>query len=151
MPTLSLRSHSGFSMPELLIAVFILSVIFSGTMMVFIKTSELNEISANMSAATVVAANRVHQVESAAFSNIVADYDNVAFTTTGLNGRGVTYVDDTNPDLLVVTTVVSWRQKDGRLFGEDADLDGFLDGGEDANGNGRLDSPVELTTERYDS
>jgi len=33
-----------------------------------------------------------------------------------------------------------------RIIGEDKDLDGILDTGEDSNGNGRLDSPLEIVT-----
>jgi prepilin-type N-terminal cleavage/methylation domain-containing protein len=146
------RNQNGFSLPELLIATFVLTIIFTGSVLVFIKTAELNEISSSMSTAMSSARNRVVQIEIAAFDSVYGNYHGVSFTPTGLtNSKGVTYVDNSNPELLVITTVVSWTQKNGRLFGEDADLDGNLDAGEDANGNGRLDSPVELTTERYDS
>jgi hypothetical protein len=48
-------------------------------------------------------------------------------------------------DLLELTVSVCWKQK-GRVIGEDKDLDGVLDSGEDANGNGMIDSSVELKT-----
>jgi len=46
--------------------------------------------------------------------------------------------------LLEVILTVSWKQRDGRIIGEDLNLNGILDAGEDANSNGRLDSPSEL-------
>jgi hypothetical protein len=30
------------------------------------------------------------------------------------------------------------------VYGEDKDLDGVLDAGEDLNGNGKLDAPVQI-------
>jgi len=47
--------------------------------------------------------------------------------------------------LLQATVSVCWRQKN-RVIGEDKNLNGALDAGEDANGNKIIDSPVELTT-----
>jgi len=47
--------------------------------------------------------------------------------------------------LLEVIITVCWRQSDGRLFGEDANLNGVLDTGEDTlTVNNRLDSPAQL-------
>jgi hypothetical protein len=59
----------------------------------------------------------------------------------------VVYMNDVNPDLLEITISVCWRQG-GRVMGEDTDLDGNLDAGEDKSSplNGIIDSPVELVT-----
>jgi len=46
--------------------------------------------------------------------------------------------------VLEVFTTAAWRHYDGRTFGEDRNLTGTLDAGEDLNNNSRLDSPVEL-------
>ena len=68
------------------------------------------------------------------------------FTVNNIpQNRGVVYVDDSNPELLKVTISVSWKQGN-TVVGEDRNLDGSLNAGEDSNGNGILDSPVELTT-----
>jgi len=58
---------------------------------------------------------------------------------------GVVYVDDTNPELLEVTVSVCWQQV-LRVIGEDKNLNGVLDAGEDTNGNGKIDSSVQLVT-----
>ena len=58
-------------------------------------------------------------------------------------------MDDSNPDLLHVSVVFCWKQPNGRVLGEDKDLDGQLDVGEDMNSNGRLDSIVQIETYIY--
>jgi prepilin-type N-terminal cleavage/methylation domain-containing protein len=144
-------NNKGFSMPEVLIATMLLAVILTSVMVVLVRTMELNEIAANMSEATIAAKNKMTQMENTSFSQVHSTYNNVSFAITGLNGMGIMYVDNSNPDLLTINTVVCWRQGNGRIFGEDVDLDGVLDAGEDVNGNGVIDSTVEFTTLRYDS
>jgi hypothetical protein len=54
-----------------------------------------------------------------------------------------TYVD---AEMIEVVVSVSWQDRNGRIMGEDLDLDGTLDGGEDTNSDGELSSPVSLRT-----
>jgi prepilin-type N-terminal cleavage/methylation domain-containing protein len=147
----NLKNNQGFSLPEVLVSTMLLAVILTSVMVVLVRTMELNEIAANMAEATVAAKNKVTAMENTSFSQVYSTYNNISFAISGLNGRGITYVDNSNPELLTINTVVCWKQSNGRLFGEDADLDGVLDAGEDANGNGKIDSTVEFTTSRYDS
>lgn len=134
----------GFTLIELLIAMAIMVITISGILMSYLRCLELNEISKNSMVALQAAASRMEQVKSTAFAQIKANFNNVPFAVTGLNAMGTSYVDDSDPELLQVVVSVSWRQKNGRLFGEDANLNGQIDAGEDGNGNGILDSPVQL-------
>ena len=59
-------------------------------------------------------------------------------------GKGVIYIDSTNPNLLQVKISVSWRDNNGRIVGDDLDLDGDLDSGEDSDGNLQLDSVATI-------
>jgi len=61
---------------------------------------------------------------------------------------GVVYVDDTaNSELLDVTVSVCWRQGN-KVIGEDTNLNGVLDVGEDTIiANNIIDSTVELVTQ----
>jgi len=47
--------------------------------------------------------------------------------------------------LLKVKAVICWRDKN-RVFGEDQNLNGVLDAGEDINKNGEIDSPCQAET-----
>jgi|SRR6185503_1846383 len=147
----SLRNKSGFTLPEILIAVALLTVIFSGVILTYFRCMELNEISANTSTAVLAAKSKIAEMETTAFNSVDATYNNVPFAVTGLDGMGVSYVDDSTPGILTITTVVGWRQSNGRVFGEDTNLNGQLNGSEDLNGNNRLDSIVTFETQRFDT
>jgi len=49
-------------------------------------------------------------------------------------------------DVREVILVPSFRGKSNRVVGEDQNLNGVLDGGEDTDGNGRLSSIYEIVT-----
>ena len=144
-------NNKGFTLAELMIAAIILAVTFVGMLLTYLRCMELNEISRNSSLVIQAATSELEDIKNTPFSQVFANHNGTTFTVAGINGIGVVTVDNTNADLLEVVISFSWRQSNGRLLGEDADLDGQLDGGEDQNGNGRLDSPVDLISYIYDS
>ena len=141
--------NRGFTLAELMVAAAIFLFVLGGILFSYITCLELAEIAKNSSLATHAAKSKLEEIKNTAFNQIYANYHNVSFTAAGLNGRGVRYVDNSDPDLLHVIIEFCWRQPNGRIIGEDQDLDGLLDGGEDDNGNGRLDSIVILDTYIY--
>ena len=145
------QNNKAFSLSELMIAALVFSATFAGIIMVFFRCIELSELARNSSAAVNAVKSRIATIENTAFDQIVSTYNNTTFTTNGVNGTGITYVTSLDADLLRVTLVFSWREKNGRAMGEDTDINGTLNAGEDANGNGVLDSPVEMTTYIYDT
>lgn len=65
------------------------------------------------------------------------------------NGSCVVYIREIDPigeNLKEARVVVSWKQRLGRIIGEDINLNGELDTGEDKTGghSGELDSPCEI-------
>ncbi len=150
MPIKLLR-NKGFSLSELMIATLIFTLAFAGTIIVFFRCIELSELARNSSAAVNASRSLLASIENTPFANISATYNNTTFTAAGVNGRGVTYVTGLDADLLRVTTVFCWQEKNGRVMGEDTNINGALNAGEDANTNGVLDSPVEMTTYIYDT
>ena len=145
----ALLAKKGFTMPELLVAVLLLISIFTGAMLIFVNCLELSDLASNSSAAILAAKNKLTEITNTPVSQIYTNYNNIAFNINGLNGKGVSYVNNADPSLLSVTVVIGWKQGNGRLIGEDVDLDGQLDPGEDKNGNNRLDSLVQLITLKY--
>ena len=141
-----LRSKKGISLVEILIAAGILGVVLVGQIKLFIVCSGLATISGNMTMATAAAQSKLEEIRGHDYADIVADYSGATFDLTDIVGKGVVYVDSSNPDLLEVEVVVSWQDKNNRIVGEDTDLDGVLDIGEDTNGNGRLDSIVAISS-----
>ncbi len=141
-----LKTSQGFTLAEVLIAVLILIPVCVGAMYVFVKCVELSELARHSSEAVRAVKTRISEIENAPFDQIKATFHGVVFTAGGIDGTGVTYVNEGELDMLTVTATFCWREKNGRVMGEDTDMDGALDSGEDTNNNGRLDSPVTVTT-----
>ncbi len=148
---IKLKTHRGLTLPELLIATIILLPLFVGTILSFIKSMEICEMSRHSSMAILACKNKIAEIEDTDFSLVYGTFNNTTFTITDLNGIGVVYVDNTDPNLLEITLSFCWQERNGRIIGEDLDLDGQIDGGEDSNSNGMLDSTVQLTTARFNT
>jgi len=146
-----LSNNKGFSLSEVMIATLIFTFTFAGTIIVFFRCIELSEMARNSSTAVNAVKSRLASIENTPFANILATYNNTTFTAAGVTGTGVTYVTSLDVDLLRVTIVFCWQEKNGLVLGEDKNINGALNAGEDANGNGVLDSLVELTTYVYDT
>lgn len=145
------RDGGGFTFVELLLAVSILAVIVVGIQEMFIMASVLGDVSSNTSIAIIEARNKIEEIRNTPFDDIVTNYSlagdpGKTFNAVNIQGKGVVTIDDTDPLLLKVTVDVSFLCKNNRKIGEDKNLDGILEGGEDDNGNGKLDSVATLTT-----
>ena len=142
--------NNAFTLTELLVATLLLACLFSGVMVTFFRCLELSEVSNNSTTAVLAAKSKLSEIENTDFSQISANYNNVSFNVADVNAKGVTYVTATSADVLTISVVICWKQSNGRVYGEDNNLNGTLNTGEDKNGNGQLDSIVSLTTVKYD-
>lgn len=142
-------NRRGMTLVEVIISTGIFLMAAIGILYSFAKCIELNEVGKDSTIAVVGVKNKVEEIKMANFSSIFTTYNNTTFTITGLNGKGVIYVDNSNARLLEVKVVFCWRLADGRLIGEDKNLNGVLDTGEDKNGNGEIDSNVQIITRIY--
>ena len=133
-----------------MVTVAILGFSLSGLLGIFVYCSMLSDIAGNMSKALRGAQGKLEEIRDHNYSLITADYASAGnpgnkFDAAQLSkSKGAIYIDSTNPDLLQVKVAVSWKNENGRLSGEDSNLNGVIDGGEDINGNNELDSPVCL-------
>ncbi len=139
----------GFTLVELLVASSILTVVIIGLLISYLRCLELAELSRNVSIATDISRSRMEEIKNTEFAQIEATYSGVTFTSASLTGMGVSYVTAVNADLLQVTVSFCWQQKNGLIVGEDKNLNGAIDGGEDVNNNGMLDSVVQLVNYIY--
>ena len=141
------RSKKGFTLPEILLAAVIALFALCGILLTYITCLDTVKLSKNVSIATSAAQGLIEDIRSTPFPQIITNYDQLIFTVNNIpSSRGIVYVDDTNPELLLVTVSVCWKQGN-RIIGEDTNLNGALDAGEDTNGNGIIDSTVELVTQ----
>ncbi len=145
-----IKRNKGFALVEVMIAAVIMVLAFVGILVTYMKCMELNEMSRNKSNATRFCKTRMEVINMAAFSALVTTYNRLAFFPVAGSSAGVSYVTLINPSLAQITVSYCWRQKNGLIIGEDRDFDGVLDPGEDTNGNGIIDSPVQLVTYKYD-
>ncbi len=137
---------NGLTLVELLVATMVFSLAFLGLLLTFVKSMELHETSRNSTYALNAVKSRVEQIKNTDFHQIYNNYHRISFTDAAVSGVGISYVDNSDPDLLKIWVSFSWRQKNSRVVGEDQDLDGILDAGEDLDSNGMLSSPVQVST-----
>ncbi len=142
------KKISGFTLLELMIGAAVLIEALVGLIAAYTGCFTLNEEARNLTIAINGAQDKMEEIRNLSFNQIAAQ-DGTNFEIDGLSdtdSEGIVEVDSSNPDLLVVIVSICWRQKGGRIIGEDSNLNGDLDAGEDANGNNQLDSPVRLVT-----
>jgi type II secretory pathway pseudopilin PulG len=141
------RFKKGFVLPEVLLAAAIAAFAICGLLLMYIASTDLIRTSKNASIATSAALGLMEEIRDTPFPQIVTDYELLTFSVNNIpRSLGIVYVDDTDPEFLLVTISVCWIQGN-RTIGEDLNLNGRLDAGEDTNGNGIIDSTVELVTQ----
>jgi len=145
-------NQKAFTLAEILLVVGIMAVVIVGMGQLFIYTALQAELAGNKSIAVTLAQSKIDEIRTHAYSAIPVNFGSGGtpgnvFSTPGLNnGVGLVRIDSSDPELLGIEVLVSWQDKYGRIMGEDLDMDGILDSGEDTNGNSKLDSPVTLVT-----
>lgn len=140
------NSVTGFTLVEIVLAVAILGSVLCGILGIYASCFVLAATSKNVNISTNAVLSLIEEIRSSPFNRIVTDYNGLNFLVNGIPAsRGVIYVNSTNPQFLEVTIAVCWRQGN-RIIGEDRNLNGLLDAGEDINGNAMIDSSVEFIT-----
>lgn len=155
MPMIRSCSEKAFSLVEVLVAAAVLAFAFAGMLATYISLFALSDISEKYLIANNALQTEMEKVRLMNFSDITA-LDGTTFSVDGLpSGDAVGRIEvtdyslRTNPKetLRKVRMVVCFRHKGQIIVGEDKNLNGGLDSGEDVSPhNGRLDSPVEAVS-----
>ena len=145
------KGLKGFTLVELLVTVGIVSVVLVGLMQMFVYCNVLAELGGNMTKVLSAASDKIEEMRNYNYDAIVTDYASGGavgntFDLSQPAGKGVVYIDSSNANLLNVTVVVTFLNRNQRIVGEDVNLNGVLDAGEDLDGNGQIDSRVKLMT-----
>lgn len=135
--------RAGFTLLELTLTAVILTSVLIALLGVAIYCFNLAETNYNTTIAYHSAREQVEAVFSAVGS-ITAG--NATFIPANFEGIGRLEIAEVSPDVFQVRAAVCWRQRGRRIIGEDVNLNGALDGGEDSNDDGVLNSPCELIT-----
>jgi len=147
------KNQNGFTLVELMMVVGILTYVILALVQLFIYTSTSAQLGGNKTLALSEVQNKIEEIRNYEFDDVATDYASSGtpgnkFDLIKLTGKGVITLDSSVANLLTIEIVACWQDKYGRIIGEDTDLDGVLDTGEDANGNNKIDSPVTLITMR---
>ena len=143
------KNTSGLTLLEVMIATAILVIAISGLLATFTGLFSLNENARNLSLAIISAQDKMEEIRESNFNNIYNTYNNASFDVAGFDpgeAKGSISIDNSDPDLLEVYASVSWRERSNRIIGEDVNLNGSLDAGEDLNTDNRLNSPAEIAS-----
>ena len=144
-------AHRGFTLLELAIAVAIFILAICGIISLFVSLSGFTESAGNITRMINVARGEFEtNIRNANFDSL-ANYSLLPPAIPN-NMSLICYVQNypTNPpiinDVKQVLLVVNYRQRGNYVFGEDKNVNGILDDGEDTDGNGRLSSICEIAT-----
>lgn len=162
---------SGFTLIEVLFTFGILAFCVCGVLLTYIQMFMLADLSRDTTLATNAAQAKMEEIKKTVLTGLDSSHcdgcscpspgfrDGCIFDITGFTGtnaKGKIEISDitlrtpATETLKRVRIVVSFTSR-GRVFGEDRNLNGILDIGEDRDapgqpGYGRLDSPLELIT-----
>lgn len=137
----------------MLLTVTILGVSICGILLTYINMFMLSDLSRDLTMATNAVQAKMEEVKKNSFDTLSAlngtTFDIFGFDSGKAKGRievsDVTLRNPSTETLKKVRIVVCFKSRD-RVIGEDANLNGALNTGEDTNNNNRLDGPVELIT-----
>ena len=148
-----MKKSQGFTLIEVLITTLFLSVALLSTLGLFAYSLTSAETNRNSTIAQYEVEGKIEEICANDYSIIKTTYTNAgAIKNTPFNlinnltGRGVIIAQElagaTN-GLLKVKVAVCYGQGQ-RIIGEDTNLNGVLDAGEDLNGNNEIDSPYAI-------
>lgn len=139
----------GMTLLELSIGAAVLIVALVGLLVIFFRNLALNENSRDLTLAIYAIQEKLEEIRNTTFSAIYSTYNGMRFEPAGFSSEdaeGSISINNSNPNLLQVSIEVSWRESTNRVVGEDKNLNGLLDAGEDLNGNVQIDSPARVVT-----
>lgn len=146
----AIKGRAGFTLIELMVATAILVSALVGLLGVFIACFNLNELTKGLTMSLNGIQVKMEEIRTLPFDSISSNAGPFDIKTMdNANSAGIVEVTAVNGSdaLLMVTVTACWSQKSGRIIGEDSNLNGvFVPGTEDKNGNGKLDSPVQIVT-----
>ena len=143
------KKKRGFTLVEIVISTIIMAIAITSTLQLLIYLLQMNESSRS----SVVCMNRIaglmDEIKNVDYSDIIGNYNGRQFAlneliSRGIQHRGVVIANEIEAGFLTrVKIIVCWKNKN-RIMGEDINFNGVLDGSEDMNGNGELDSPTMI-------
>ena len=140
-------SKDGFTLAEVLLAVSILALGLCGILVSYINMLIFSDLSRDFTLVTNALQSKAEEIKRTSFGSLSAlngtTFDISGFSSTGAKGA-VEVTDIAGYSDLKRIRIITCFKSRARVIGEDGNLNGILNIGEDTNNNGRLDSPAEL-------
>lgn len=153
-----MTKKSGFTLIEVLFTFGILAFCICGVLLTYLQMLILTDLSRDLTLATNAVVAKMEELKKTSYDNLLAldgsVFDINGFTGADAKGRievsDVTVRSPSPTETLKKARIVVCFKSRGRVIGEDRNLNGRWDAGEDQNGTGyaagRLDAPIELVT-----
>ena len=138
-------NRKGFTLLELMIASGVLVIVLTGLLSAYISCLEMNETTKNSNLALGAVQEELENLRKAPFQTLDTTYTFYATGPFANLSLGKAVINTTNSSFYRVDAGMCWKQRSSRIIGECIDNNGTLVFN-DTNGNGILDSPVQLTT-----
>jgi Tfp pilus assembly protein PilV len=114
---MKVRSKKGFVLPEVMLAAAIAAFAVCGILLMYVTAMDLIRTSKNDSIAISAAQGLIEEIRNTPFPKIALTpgedeqgFSGLTFTVAGIaSSSGLVSVDDTDPELLLVTVSVRWR------------------------------------------
>jgi type II secretory pathway pseudopilin PulG len=165
--------NRALTMLELLLVIAIAGLALVGLLVTYVSSLNLGEYDRNLTLAMNIAREKMEELYNERITNfddlgsemcleeptgcnievvdpsltiVSFDSEHMAAKNYGLDGSCTIYIRELDPsNLKEVRVIVCWKQRVGRIIGEDINLNGVLDPGEDVGGHpNELDSPCEI-------
>lgn len=144
----------GFTLVEVLFSIAIIAVTLCGLLLTYINMFVLADVIRDSALAGNALHAKLEEVRNLDFSNLTALAGPFNLSDYGFPaGQAAMGSTEVTPDisgftgnLTKVRMVGAYTTRNNRIVGEDKNLNGVLDTGEDSNGNSRLDSPIEVVS-----
>jgi len=146
----NLPPRNAFTLLELSIAIIFLAVVLVALLYSYSQSIKTSTKLQRINQALVQVRKEMESIKNMNFADIPS-LNNTSFQieNSDFENRGVIYVENFDTDTLRIILTVCLKDVHGRVIGEDKDLDGVLDPGEDIDGDGRISSPVSVETLIY--
>jgi type II secretory pathway pseudopilin PulG len=156
------KISNAFTLTELLLSVAILAFVLVSILLLFINCIVFNETNRNITFVYKAIESKMEEVKNASFDNLYTAsncpspkptgsfcHDDPPFNLEGFsssNAKGRIEIISEADNLKKVSVIACFFKSKNRTIGEDADCDGVLDSGEDANNNSQLDQAAKIIT-----
>ncbi len=147
-------AKTAFTLTELMLSMAIFSIAIIGIFSIYNASIILIDMAGSLTQMSNIASYKLESLYDVEDFNSLDNFNGQTFDLSefGLGSiavsvaKGVYKIDSLGLNLKKATVSISYKIRGERVIGEDSNLNGILDSGEDLNSDNRLTSQAEVTT-----